>query len=153
LGTDEGENMNNLYFPDLVKRHFEFLLAKNRFSITSETYTGFPLAEWIVNLCADELCIRVSIDKSQVFIDIGLPGKDMEWLDLMYVMMYISKDHKWKYLWPSGAINEQYYDKQLAHLSGILKEYQEQIKRQVINIANDRDEKRRFEKFIRAHSK
>jgi len=145
--------MNNPYFPNLVKRHFDFLLANYGFSITSETYTGFPLAEWIINLCSDELCVQVSIDKSQVFIDIGLPGKSIKWFDLMYVMMYIAQDSQWRYLWPSGVINEQYYDRQLAYLSGILKEHQEEIKKEVTGITNDKDKKRHFEKFIRMHSK
>ena len=145
--------MDNSIFPTQVKQHFDFLLAKYGFSIESETNTDFPLAEWIIKLCSKELCIQVSIDKAQVFIDVGLPSKDMTWFDLMYVMMYLSQESKWRYLQLSGEINEAYYDKQLAYLSKILQENYEQIKRVVNNIMNNKNEKRSFEKFVRKYSK
>lgn len=146
--------MNNPNFPLQVRHHFDFLFSKYRFSVESESYTGFPLAEWIIKLISTELCVQISIDKSQVFIDIGTPRKENYWFDLMYLMMYISQDiNKWQYLRLGGEINEGYYDKQLVSLSEILKENYEQIKTTATNISVNKNEKKKFEKFVSKHSK
>jgi hypothetical protein len=144
--------MNNPNFPNLVKKHFEFLLTHHGFSNTSEKFTGFPLSEWIITLCSVELCVQVSIDKSQVFIDLGIPATNKEWFDLMYILMYITKNGQWKYSWPNGAINDEYYDNQLAHLAVILKENFDAIKKEVITITTDKIHRKSFQKFMRAHS-
>ena len=144
--------MGNSNFPNLVKSHFDFLLAAHGFSVTSELFTGFPLSEWIIDLCSERLCIRVSLDKAQVFIDVGSPADEVKWLDLMSVMMYMTSNDEWKYLWPKGKINDEYYSKQLAYLSSVVKEYLEQITAEVTAIATDRARQRQFEKFLRTHS-
>ncbi len=145
--------MRNSNFPNLVKRHFDFLLTTHGFLVTSEIFTGFPLSEWMMDLCSERLCIRVSLDKAQVFIDVGVPAKEIQWFDLMYMMMYITNNDEWQYLWPGGKIDDSYYDKQLAYLSNIIQEYLEQLKSEVAIIATSKARKRQFEKFIRVHSK
>lgn len=144
--------MSNSNFPNQVRSHFEFLLTTQGFSVTSELFTGFRLSEWILDLCSESLCIRVSLDKAHVFIDVGLPGDDIKWLDLIHVITYITKNDEWKYLWPGGNINDEYYDKQLAYLSNLVKAYLEQIKSLVTTISTDQAQKQEFEKFIRMHS-
>lgn len=145
--------MSNSNFLNLVKRHFDFLLATHGFSVTSEIFTGLALSEWMIDLCSERLCIRVSLDKAHVFIDVGLPAKDVEWFDLMSIMMYITDNYEWKYLWPAGRVDEEYYDKQLVYLSRIIQDYLEQIQGEIATLATNEARKKQFEKLMSVHSK
>lgn len=145
--------MLNQSFPDQVRRQFDFLFVKHGFTLEDKKYTEFPYSEWLVRLCSDELCIRVSIDKSQVFVDVGVPRDKIDWLDLMYLMIFLTNDvNTWKYLWIDGEVNEEHYDKQLRYLSKTLEENYAKIKEATINIKANKNEKKRFMKIISKYS-
>lgn len=141
--------MLNQNFPDQVRRQFNFLFVKYGFTLEDKKYTEFRYSEWLVRLCSDELCIRISIDKAQVFVDVGIPRDTIDWLDLMYVMMFLTNDvNTWKYLWLDGEVNEEHYDKQLSYLSKILEENFAKIRDTTISIMSDKNEKKRFMKIM-----
>ena len=145
------KTVSNSEFPDLVINNFKFLFENQGFSIRSKQYTGHPLSEWIIVLTSEELDIQISIDKGLVCINLGIPDKKEMSIDLMFILMYITKNFEWNYLWPGGQINAQYYDKQLQHIATALSANFKVIKQTVQEITISKKEKKYFENFVKEY--
>ena len=141
----------NSEFPALVRKNFDFLFDKFGFSIKSEKYTDYPLSEWVILLTSKNLYFQVSIDKGLINVSLGIPGRNERPIDLMFVLMYATKNLEWNYIWPGGQVNEQYYDKQLQHVARALSENFEKIRSTVQEITKSKKEKKHFDKFVREY--
>jgi len=144
------KSTSKIDFPTLVEKNFDFLFNEGYY-VKSKEYSGFPLAEWAIVLCSQNLSIEILIDKAYVELNLTIPGKEDIRLDLMFVMVYLSNNEEWKYPRLKGEINTDFYNKQLERLSTILRENLAEIEGKVIKIVTDPQEKRKFDKFARKH--
>lgn len=132
---------------ELIKRHFQYLVDEYGFSIANEGYSPEVMGNAQVVLKSVSTVVKVIIDRSQVFLNIGeLSWPEKDWFELSDVVQFFNPDLKEIYDFSGGLQNNQaYLDSQIKRLALILRQYCEPLLRgnfsmedEIRNIENKR---------------
>ncbi len=123
-------------FFDQVKQHLQFLIDDYQFSILEERYYPEAFGDCLVLMQSRDCRIRVVLDRSQVFIDVGplaisALDSSSSWFDLMVIVAFVTQGSSQEpliYEYPDDALApDAKTDWQLSRLSRILQSNWESI--------------------------
>ncbi len=116
-------------FFDQVKKHFQFLIDDHGFAMLYERGPeGF--GNCLVVLQSSDCRIIVALDRGQVFVYASPLSAPDDWFDLSTIIAFLTQGpgaDKWEYQFPDTGFDDDYNERQLARLVGILKPYWNQI--------------------------
>jgi len=76
---------------DIIKRHFEYLIREYNFQIISEKFSPQIMGNTYITYCSASIGVRVTIDRSQVLINIGdILDSTKEWFDFSDVITFFN---------------------------------------------------------------
>jgi len=107
--------MNSQVAADTIRRCFSFLAEMGDVEITLPLRETDHTAGWVIDVASAPFSVRLTLDRGQVFVELGAGPAATNWHDLGVVMSFLRKGERpFEYHIPEGPIGDEEIAQQIA---------------------------------------
>lgn len=120
--------MNRESVVEAVRRHFGFLHENGELRIVTPQQWNEQSAGWVIEVVSEAFCVRLILDRGQVFVGVGSGLADGHWHDLGPVVSYLTDEkNSFQYSIPEGPITDELIERQIARGAEAVRDHRAKI--------------------------
>jgi len=107
--------VNSQVAADTVRRCFDFLAEKGELEIILPLKEADHAAGWVIDVVSLPFSVRLTLDRGQVFVELGAGPAATNWHDMGIVISFLTKgERSFEYYIPEGPISDEEVARQIA---------------------------------------